>query len=190
MSLQRGNMENVIYKSYPHNPPHLFRQNAKYFITGATYLKRRFLSQPECKLHLLHSITKGCKKYDWTLEDWVILDNHYHLMLQSPGSPETMSLLFNEIHKFTAIWLKKNISILKNKGKIFHNYWDTCITYEKSYFARLNYIYFNPVKHGYVEIAEDYIFGSYHYRIKIEKGYLEEIKGKYPWDRVNVKDNF
>jgi len=183
-------MEDIIYKLYSHNPPHLFKQNAKYFVTGATYLKKKFLIHPESKLQILYSITKGCKKYDWLLEDWVILDNHYHLMLQSPKSVETMPNLFNEIHKFTAIWLKRNAPTLRNEGKIFYNYWDTCITYEKSYFARLNYIYFNPVKHGYVERAEDYMFGSYYYRVKNEKRYLDEIKERYPWDKVNVKDSF
>jgi len=31
------------YKEYKHNPPHLFRSDAKYFITGATYEKKYFL---------------------------------------------------------------------------------------------------------------------------------------------------
>lgn len=78
----------------------------------------------------------------------------------------------------------------KSAKRIFWNYWDTCITYERSYFARLNYIYFNPVKHGYVEVPESYPFGSYYYRMQNEEKHLERLKKDYPWDKVKVKDDF
>ena len=35
-------MEENIYKTYKHNPPHLFIPDAIYMITGATYLKESF----------------------------------------------------------------------------------------------------------------------------------------------------
>jgi len=183
-------MDKEIYRISAHNPPHLFRPNAKYFVTGATYLKKLFLASKNIKTKLLTSIKKGCEKYSWVLEDWVILDNHYHLMLNAPDHPNTLSTIFNEVHKFTAIWVKKNLPELKDETRIFYNYWDSCITYEKSYFARLNYIYFNPVKHGYVKEASDYLWGSYRVRLKAESYYLNELREKYPWDKIKVKDDF
>ncbi len=74
--------------------------------------------------------------------------------------------------------------------KKFHNYWDTCITFKKSYYARLNYIWFNPVKHGYVDDPIKWKFGSYYFRFKKEKQKLQNIKNKYPCDRININDNF
>ena len=183
-------MDEEIYKVYEHNPPHLFKPNAKYFITGSIYLKKNFLNPKESKARLLDSIIQGCKKYGWVLEDSVILDNHYHLMLNAPAKADTLGIMFNEIHKFTAIWLKEDFPNLKEEKKIFYNYWDSCITYEKSYFARLNYIYFNPVKHGYVKEAEDYLWGSYRNRLIKEGDYLNQIKKQYPWDKIIVKDDF
>ena len=183
-------MQEETYKVYKHNPPHLFIPNTKYFITGATYLKKGFLASKDGKTRLLNSIKRGCKKYHWTLEDWVILDNHYHLMLNAPNTANTLGKMINEVHKFTAIWLKKNLLELKEEKRIFYNYWDSCITYETSYCARLNYIYFNPVKHGYVEEASNYMWGSYTFRIKEDFDYLDMIREKYPWDKVIVKDDF
>ena len=183
-------MDKEIYKVYAHNPPHLFRPNAKYFVTGATYLKKHFLASESSKTRLLFSINKGCEKYRWMLENWVILDNHYHLMLNTPANANTLSILFDEGHKFTALWLKENFPELKEEKRMFYNYWDSCITYEKSYFARLNYIYFNPVKHGYVKEASDYLWGSYRLRLREESNYLNHIKEKYPWNKITVKDDF
>jgi putative transposase len=40
--------------------------------------------------------------------------------------------------------------------QVWHNFWDTKLTYEKSYRARLNYVHQNPVKHGLVSVASHY----------------------------------
>jgi len=49
---------------------------------------------------------------------------------------------------------------------------------------------FNPIKHGYIRELKDYKWGSYRFRLKREFDYLDEIRKKYPWDKVNVKDDF
>ncbi len=179
-----------IYKTYKHNPPHLFRSNAKYFITGATYKKKYHLEEESAKQRLIESIDKGFADYNWKLEDWVILHNHYHLIVEAPESAETLSRIIKDIHKFTAMWIKKNIVSAKNEEKIWWNYWDTCLTFENSYYSRLNYLWFNPVKHSLVGKPEDWKFGSYYYRFKEELEYLKEMKHKYPFDRVKVFDDF
>ena len=179
-----------IFKAYKHNPPHLFRPGAKYFITASTYRKEPFLKLDTTKERLLYSIQKGYSDNGWTVEDWVILDNHYHLMVNAPDNTLGLSELIRDIHKFTALWVKKNIASLNTQGRIWYNYWDTCISYEKSYYARLNYIWHNPVKHDYVENASDWKFGSYYYRLENEREMLAEIEKKYPCDKVNVFDDF
>ena len=178
------------YKEYHHNPPHLFLPDAKYIITGATCEKKYWLKSEDAKQRLLKSIRIGFDQYGWTLEDWVILDNHYHLIGDAPEDATTLSALMNDIHKFIALWIKKHVPEAKEAEVIMYNYWDTCITYEKSYFARLNYIWYNPVKHEYVEHAEDWKFGSYFERIKTEWKKIEALRNGYSWDRVNEKDDF
>src|SRR3990167_4244881 len=158
-------MLDEVYKANKNNPPHLFRPNSKYIVTGSTYLKRRHLIDQDSKEQLLLTILKGCQKYGWKLEDWVVLDNHYHLILESPENADSLPGLINSIHRFSSIWIRENKAI-NLPEKIFHNYWDSCITYEGSYFARLNYVYFNPVRHGYVSHPRDYRFGSYFYRYR------------------------
>ena len=158
-------------------------------VTGSTYLKRRHLIDSDSRERLLLYILKSCQRYGWNLEDWVILDNHYHLMLESPENADSLPLLVKAAHKFTSIWLRKNKEVDTSK-KIFHNYWDSCITYERSYFARLNYVYFNPVKHVYVSHPKDYPFGSYFYRYEKFAEELKILRDKYPFEGVNVNDNF
>lgn len=89
-----------------------------------------------------------------------MLSNHYHVMLHAPeGSVEGLPALIRDMHKFLAgRWNKAD----RTPGRmVWYNYWDTCITDERSYRARINYIHWNPVKHGLVARPEDYVFSSY-----------------------------
>ena len=159
----------MIIKNYEHNPPHKFIANTKYFITSSIYNKIKLLKSEESKLKLLEYIKHSVEHYNWKLGDWVILDNHYHLMLESDKHPESLGNIIGNIHRYSSIWIKKNVSAAKGIPKVWHNYWDKCLTFESSYYTRLNYIWYNPVKHGYVDEPQKWKFGSYYYRYKVRK---------------------
>jgi putative transposase len=177
------------YKTYVHTPPHLYRPGAKYFITALTYRKIR-LFDDKAKEKLFLSLLKACENYGWKLEDWVILENHYHIMLNAPKDKMNLPRFVSEYHKFTALFIKKNNPETIHLPKIFSNYWDTCISYERSYYARLNYIFYNPVKHGYVQNAEDYKWGSFYIRYREDGAYMERLWKEFPFDGVNIKDDY
>ncbi|GAF92698.1 unnamed protein product, partial [marine sediment metagenome] len=99
----------IVYKEYKHNPPHLFSPNSKYFITGATYKKKMGFKSNKAKERLLESIIIGFNQHGWFLEGWVILDNHYHLLANAPDNCNNLPEMMKDIHKFVALWIKKNI---------------------------------------------------------------------------------
>ena len=149
-------MINGTYKTYEHNPPHLFQSNAKYFITGASYKHVHYMKSDEAKDIFLNYLFKSFEHYNWKIEDWVVLDNHYHLMANAPENAETLAQVINNVHRFSSSGIKSlecincvdavpTQSAHSIDKKIFHNYWDTCITYENSYYARLHYLWYNPV---------------------------------------------
>lgn len=113
-----------------------------------------------------------------------------HSKGNAPEHASTLSSMINDIHKFIALWIKKNVSESKGAKIVMYNYWDTCITYEKSYFTRLNYIWYNPVKHAYIKDTSNWKFGSYYERIKVEKEEIEALRKKYKWDNIKIKDDF
>jgi len=179
-----------VYKEYRHNPPHYFNPGAKYFITASLYKKRGLMKQPEVKRHLLKSFFKACDRHGWRMEDWVILNNHYHVMMQAPVNTESLAELIKEVHKFSALYIKKTIPGTSGFKKIWYNYWDRCIRGERDYYSRLHYIWYNPVKHKYVTTPKDWEHGSYFHRVQAIKGELDEIMKQYPLDLLNVYDDF
>lgn len=178
-----------VFKIYQNNPPHLFRPKGKYFITGSTYRRKCHLVSEETKNATLEYLFKSFNNFGWSIEDWVLLDNHYHILVEAPEQADTLSKAINHFHKFSALWIKKYQGIQNDGHKIWYNYYDTCITYERSYFARINYIWFNPVKHGYVLDPEDWKFGSYYFRSRNKESVEENIMN-FPWDKVKVEDDF
>lgn len=182
--------QKIIYKTYQHNPPHLFIPNAKYFITASTYQKLHHFSTKFAKQILLESIIKGFSKGDWHLEDWVILDNHYHLIVNSPENAVDLPKIIRDIHRFTTLKLRKTFPDLEQKKRIWYNYWDTCLTYERSYFARINYTWFNPVKHFLINDPVKWEFGSYYYRFRENEDAVRELVRNYPFDKIKVEDDF
>ena len=111
-------------------------------------------------------------------------------MVESTDTPVELVEIIRRIHRFSAIWLKKNFTEYNALGRIWYNYWDTCVSFEKSYFNRLNYIWFNPVKHGYVEFPEEWEFGSYFTRAREDDNAMQKIINQYRIDQMKIKDDF
>ena len=96
-----------IFKTYPNNPPHLFIGKCKYFITGATLWKIHYITGDDVKYKKLEYMFKSFDHYGWTIEDWVLLENHYHVMSNAPENAETLFQVINNFHRFRALWDKK-----------------------------------------------------------------------------------
>ena len=179
---------NDIYKTYPHNPPHYFVPNALYIVTGSLLYKKRLLIDHKHKSLVLEILLERAAYWGWELEAWAVLENHYHFIARAPQNPFTLEKLIRQLHSKTAVLLNKWD---KTPGRqVWYNYWDTCITHETSYYARLHYVHVNPVKHGLVQNAEDYPFGSYRWFLDKADETFRAIVMNQPIDRVDIFDDF
>jgi len=129
-------------------------------VTAGTYRKTPFFRSDE-RLKALHGgLLKYARKYGWRLEAWAVFPNHYHFVGHSPEDAEeddgakSLSLFLNHLHGRSSAWV--NAEDGTQGRKVWHNFWETRLTYEKSYFARLNYVHQNAVKHGVVAVANAY----------------------------------
>lgn len=176
------------YKVYPHNPPHYFVPNAMYMVTGAILHNQNLLSENRRKELIIQTLLERSLLLGWNLEAWAVLNNHYHLIAQAPEDVTTLEKLLRQLHSISAIQINR---CDKSSGRqVWHNYWDTCLTYEKSYLARLRYVHVNPVKHGLVEDAIDYPYCSYKWFIEQGDDVLKEQVLMQPIDHLNIFDDF
>lgn len=116
------------------------------------------------------------------------MSNHYHFVAQAPVKAETLKSFIQALHSITAKFINKNDGVTGRR--VWYNYWDSCITYETSYLARLRYVHNNPVKHEVVTDAKNYRFCSSRWFIEQASPELRHRVLSQPFDKVRVIDDF
>lgn len=150
-----------VYKPHRNTPPHWFVSNAIYIVTGSTLYRQPLLDSAEKRQHFCETLISRTKSLNWSLDAWSVMTNHYHFVARSPENVLTLKTLIQGLHSISTKFVNTMDGTLGRK--VWYNYWDTCIRTDASYYARLQYVMMNPVKHGLVQNPEDYPFSSYRY---------------------------
>jgi len=157
-------------------------------VTASTY-KRDLIFKPQQKVQFLHdSLLDTAEEFGWQLQAWAVFPNHYHFLSISPGNPENLTYFIRKLHGATS----KHINAIDNTPgiKVWYQFWDSRITYQASYYARLNYVHNNAVHHGIVENSVNYKWCSAAwFERTAEKSFYKIVSG-FKTDRIKVKDVF
>jgi putative transposase len=175
-------------KDWPHAPIHRISCDGIYMITGATLHKQRLFSTAE-KLNLFeHELLTLAKQHKWQLEAWAVFVNHYHVVARGHGEATSLKRFLKHLHSNSARQIKQ---VDDSAGrKVWYNFWDTKLTYERSYLARLNYVHQNAVKHGLVNVANQYPWCSAAwFERTASPATIKTIYG-FKTDKLNIDDDY
>ncbi|MCL4464826.1 MAG: transposase [Chloroflexi bacterium] len=178
----------ILYREWAHAPSHLFVPGGAYIITAGTYRKTPLFNSPDKREFLMQSLFAEAERWGWSLQAWAIMANHYHFVALTPEQATTLPRLITSLHSKTAIWLNKTDGAPGRK--VWFQYWDTRLTYQHSYLARLNYVHHNPAKHGLVEDAENYRWCSMGWFTRNATAGFRQTVLSFKYDLVRVEDNF
>ncbi len=170
-----------------HAPLHRFVPNSVHMITGATLGKGLFFYDEELLALMQNLLLERMEENGWTPHAWACFSNHYHVVMMSPEDGN-IGLWVKGLHSKLAIALNKMDGL--SGRKVMYQFWDKCISYDNSYYARLNYVMNNPVKHGLVQDAGRYPFCSASWFKKNTPGVFQNKVASYPYDTVNEPDDF
>jgi putative transposase len=142
---------------WPHAPLHSLSDSGTFIVTGSTLHKLHHFRGAN-RLRVLHrGLLTVARDFGWQLEAWSVFSNHYHFVAHSPADEEgarSLSGMLGHLHEEMTKWVNR---LDGAKGRtVWYNFWETRLTYEKSYLARLNYVHQNAVKHGLVAVANQY----------------------------------
>ncbi len=166
-------------KGYPlYAPPHPFKVKTCYLLTAANY-EHQGIIKPEARLTEFQKLVfERFAEFEVEVAAWVFLHNHYHLLAFVPHFPR-LSILFNRLHGVTS--RQWNLEDEKVGRKVWYKYTDRMIRDERHYFATINYIHYNPVKHGYTKRADEWPWSSFHWYFEHSgRDWLVEIWKRYP----------
>ena len=116
-----------------------------------------FFSEADYKKFLSY-LKEAKEKYDIVLQCYVLMTNHYHLLMETPEANLSKVMHYLNGSYNTYINVKR-----KRSGHLFQGRFKSIIVDRDSYLGELSrYIHLNPVRAGIVAKPEDYAHSSYH----------------------------
>jgi putative transposase len=159
----------VLYRrkqGYPlHAPPHPFRDAGYFMITAAIFEHQPIMALPGRRTEFETLLVEGLKGIHADTMAWVVLPNHYHILVDI-DSLDSVSPALKYLHGTTS--RKWNIEDgLTGKRRVWYKFSDRLIRNEKQLYQTFNYIHYNPVKHGYIQNMNEWLWSSF--RIYVER---------------------
>jgi putative transposase len=177
-----------VHESWPHAPPHCFTSHGTYIITAAT-LHRKQLFDSTAKLDLFRDTSFAlAKNYGLILQAWAFFPNHYHLVINFENTLTTHRDFLRHLHRELALRLNRMGGTFGRR--VMYEFWDTRLTFEKSWLARLNYVHQNAVRHGLVAVGNQYPWCSAAwFETNARSGFVKSVYS-FKTDQVRVPDDF
>ncbi len=149
-----------------------FLPGATYFITVVSYDRRPILTSDPARKILREAIARTRKTYPFHVFATVLLPDHWHLVLQMPSGQTDYSVRVKSIeNRFTRTWLANELGEAKVTGSQAANhergiwqprFWEHSVRDELDLERCVDYVHWNPRKHGLVERVRDWPWSSFH----------------------------
>ncbi|MRS13517.1 transposase [Enterobacteriaceae bacterium RIT691] len=144
----------------------------RYYINGGTWfftvnLKDRHADLLTRHISSLREAVQTVKQAKpFVIDAWVVLPEHMHCIWTLPENDADYSGRWRDIKKrFTRA--------LKGNGIWQPRFWEHAIRNENDLRRHMDYVYLNPLKHGWVQRVQDWPYSSFHRDVR---------KGIYPVD--------
>ena len=168
----------------------LYVKGGTYFFTVVTQERRPIFSKEEI-VHLLRkAFEKVMTDRPFVMEAITVLPDHVHCLWTLPDGDSDFSTRWKEIkYRFSISYggpltVSESMKKKKEKGLWQRRFWEHSIRDQEDLNRHLDYIHYNPVKHGLAKRAIEWPHSSF--KEFVEKGIYEEDWGSMP--PVSIKD--
>lgn len=141
-----------------HSPPHFVEGPAQFHLTASCYEHAAIIGRSSMRMgRFSEDLLAVLREQGAIVHAWCVLPNHYHLLVAVRELKETISALGRLHGRTSHAWNGED-------GLRGRRVWcapaDRMIRSTDHFWATVNYIHHNPVKHGYVRRWQDWPFGS------------------------------
>jgi len=131
---------------------------ATYFFTVVTSKRQRIFDSEENVAVLREAFRKAREQRPFNITAAVVLPDHLHCLMRLPAGDANFPARWREIKKAVTIAVAGKVH-----GEIWQRrYWEHLIRDENDYHRHLDYIHYNPVKHGLVAAPRLWRWTSFH----------------------------
>jgi len=173
---------------WPHAPNHIFEGSNTFMVTAST-LNHEHHFRSSARLELIQkTLFELAEKYHWELHAWAIFSNHYHFVAQTNSAPKSLKRFLTHLHANTAREVNRQDGVTGRQ--VWFQFWDSRLTFENSYLARLKYTHENAVRHGLVSEAKDYPYSSASWFERTAPQPFRKKLSTFQAVRVSVNDEY
>lgn len=147
-------------------------QGGTYFFTVTTYLRRPILTLEVFRQALREGIERAWQTLPFKIEAWVLLPDHLHAIWTLPPEDNNYAARWAIMKRQVSRRCERQFSNPEGLSDSRHNrkesgiwqrrFWEHQIRDDLDFRRHMDYLHWNPVKHGYVREVADWPFSSFH----------------------------
>lgn len=134
--------------------------NSTVFITQVVNQRAPIFDNPIYVELLLQTLRNVKGIHPFSMVGYVFLPDHFHIMMRPTGNSNFSQIMHSLKRNFTLEY--KKITDISSKVKFWQKgFWDHLIRDDIDFERHLDYIHYNPVRHGLITIPEAWPYSSY-----------------------------
>jgi putative transposase len=144
-------------------------KGGRFFFTVVTYKREKLFNTREHIELLRESLREVKQRHPFTIDAFVLLPEHIHCIWTLPQDDHDFSTRWRLIKSYFSRYCehrrqKLNASLIRKKGQAIWQprFWEHFIRDENDFISHVDYIHYNPVKHGLVQSPKDWEYSSFH----------------------------
>ena len=151
-----------------------YTKGASYFFTLVTFLRKPLFNQPEKVANLRRAFSEEMARRPFYIDAIVIMPDHIHAIWTLPFNDADYSIRWRNIKRSFTLAIPQdqrpkvsNSRQHKQEQAIWQRrFWEHRLRDEKDFNQHIDYIHYNPVKHGVVSRPVDWQYSSIHRYIR------------------------
>jgi putative transposase len=147
-------------------------KGATYFFTVVTERRQSILTNEDVRHALRAAIVKVRASHPFEIDAWVLLPDHLHCIWTLPEGDADFSTRWRLIKREVTVAVGANYfreefqterRAQKQHGTIWQQrFWEHLIRDDGDFATHMDYLHFNPVKHGLVKTVNEWPWSSFH----------------------------
>lgn len=161
-----------------------------YFFTVVTQHRRPVLTQAQTRQLLRQAIIEVRRRFPFCIHAWILLPDHIHCIWELPEGDadfgKRWALIKAGVSKGVQAVPAVNDSQARRRERGFwqRRFWEHRIRDEEDYRKHMDYLHWNPMKHGLVTRVSDWPSSSFHRLVRegiypADWGIADDIEGAF-----------
>ena len=145
-----------------------------FFFTLVTHQRQKILTEESNIARINEAVKREMAKRPFTIEAFVLLPDHLHTMWKLPAGDHNYSTRWSSIKRYFSTGCVGATHVIpesrrqkREKAVWQRRFWEHTIQDDEDWRRHMDYIHYNPVKHGYVASPKDWPYSSFHRCVQI-----------------------